>query len=109
MEESLSNSVDSFRLKRYQNAIANIKNEEWNVNGRKNYFRDLSAKSQFVLDQVNKLETSENGDSSTMKETLIANIKQQRILSRMMEAFDSQRFACIAKYLGKVFYENYVT
>ena len=109
MEESMSNSLDSFHLERYQNGIANIKNEEWNVNGRANYFHDLSAKSQFVLDQVNKLGTSEIEGGSTMKETLIANIKQQRILSRMMEAFDSQRFACIAKYLGKVFYENYVT
>ena len=103
MEESMSNSLNSSHLKRYQNAIANIKNEEWNVNGRKNYFRDLSAKSQFVLDQVNKLETSENGDSSTMKETLIANIKQQRILSKMMKASDSKRSDCIEKYLGKAF------
>ena len=103
MEESMSNSLNSSHLKRYQNAIANIKNEEWNVNGRANYFQDLSAKSQFVLDQVNKLETSENGGSSTMKETLIANIKQQRILSKMMKASDSKRSDCIEKYLGKAF------
>ena len=39
-----------------------------------------------------------------MKEVLEANIDQQNILSKIMEAYDKQRLASIDKYFGMAFY-----
>jgi len=38
-----------------------------------------------------------------MKEVLKANIEQQDSLSKIMEANDKQRLACIDKYFGMAF------
>ena len=38
-----------------------------------------------------------------MKEVLKANIEQQDILSKIMEAYDKQRLASIDKYFGMAF------
>ena len=37
---------------------------------------------------------------SVMKEMMVANTQQQESLSKMMEQYDSQRLACIDKYIG---------
>ena len=39
-----------------------------------------------------------------MKEVLKANIEQQDILSKIMEAYDKQRLANIDKYFGMAFF-----
>ena len=39
-----------------------------------------------------------------MKEVLKANIEQQDILSKIMEAYDKQRLASIDKYFGMAFF-----
>ena len=49
LEDSLESleSLGRFNVERFQNAISNLKKEERNVNGQKNYFKNLSAKDQF--------------------------------------------------------------
>ena len=37
---------------------------------------------------------------SAMKEMMVANIQQQESLLKMMEQYDSERLACIDKYIG---------
>ena len=39
-----------------------------------------------------------------MNEVLKANIEQQNILSKIMEAYDKQRLASIDKYFGMAFF-----
>ena len=38
-----------------------------------------------------------------MKELMLANIEQRKILSKMMDKYDSNRFDCIEKYFGTAF------
>ena len=46
---------------------------------------------------------SEDESNITMKELMMANIQQQKLLSKIMDKYDSNRFACIEKYFGRAF------
>jgi len=101
-DASLANSLNRFHIQRYRNAILNLEKEERNVHGYKMNFQNLSAKSEFVRDLLNRSVRSKQPTSddsmSKMKQILKANIEQQNILSKIMEEYESKRFARIDKY-----------
>lgn len=56
-----------------------------------------------LLHQLDRSETLQDHGIIAIKETMMANVQQQAILSKMMRRSDSERFACIEKYFGKAF------
>ena len=56
------------------------------------------------MDEDRSEEKSHDESTIAMKEMMMANIHQQKILSKMMDTYDSKRYDCIGKYFGTAFY-----